>query len=366
MPYFLSYSSIYIWITSILCVGYAIKILSETNYQLLSKKQNFPQTLFLGILLTFYIGFRPIEGGDNWNYAARFKAISQLPYLDLNSFVDSDGDWMFDYLMKVISSFGSINDFFFLIAIIYVGGHLWACHNIVPTNPYAAFLMCLSSFSFMAFGNNGIRNGAACAIILIAIALILENGIKYKFFAICLCLLAITIHKSATLPAIMMFISILVKDFRFIIVIWGACIIISLIKGPAIANLLLGFGFDDRLDSYINSALDNNTMSQFSKTGFRWDFLLYSSIPIILGYYTIVKKKIESRKYLLLLNTYCLCNAFWALVIYAAFSNRFAYLSWFMYPFVLTYPLLTLNIFNNQASKFSIALTANLLLYLLI
>ena len=42
--------------------------------------------------------------------------------------------------------------------------------------------------------------------------------------------------------------------------------------------------------------------------------------------------------YARLVNTYLLANAVWVLAIHASFSNRFAYLSWFMMPWVLLYP----------------------------
>ena len=42
--------------------------------------------------------------------------------------------------------------------------------------------------------------------------------------------------------------------------------------------------------------------------------------------------------YASLVNAYLLTNALWVLVIHASFSNRFAYLSWFMMPWVLLYP----------------------------
>ena len=38
---------------------------------------------------------------------------------------------------------------------------------------------------------------------------------------------------------------------------------------------------------------------------------------------------------------YILANTFWILVIRANFSDRFAYLSWFIYSAVLIYPLVT-------------------------
>ena len=39
------------------------------------------------------------------------------------------------------------------------------------------------------------------------------------------------------------------------------------------------------------------------------------------------------------------------MVIRSAFSNRFAYLSWFMYPTVVAYPLIYLPLWEDQDRK---------------
>ena len=110
------------------------------------------------------------------------------------------------------------------------------------------------------------------------------------------------------------------------------------------ADVFIGLGFDDRVTTYLTT-LDSE---KFTKTGFRWDFLIYSMMPILLGYYIIVKRNIYDKPYIILLNTYIIANAFWVMIIRANYSNRFAYLSWFMYAVVLLYPLLRLNIWSNR------------------
>jgi hypothetical protein len=116
-------------------------------------------------------------------------------------------------------------------------------------------------------------------------------------------------------------------------------------------------GFDDRLSEYINAEIDEGT---FSSVGFRWDFLLYSSMPLILGYYLLFKKKVYDKTYLFILGTYILANSFWIMVIRAEYSNRFAYLSWFMYPLVISYPLTRLRIWpKTQGEKTAIILAAH-------
>ena len=44
------------------------------------------------------------------------------------------------------------------------------------------------------------------------------------------------------------------------------------------------------------------------------------------------------------------------MVIRSSFSNRFAYLSWFIYPVVMAYPLLRMNIWKDQDRKTALIL----------
>ena len=57
-------------------------------------------------------------------------------------------------------------------------------------------------------------------------------------------------------------------------------------------------------------------------------------------------------------NTYILANSFWIMVIRASYSNRFAYLSWFLYPLVFAYPLSRMNIWEKQERKTAFILLA--------
>ena len=64
--------------------------------------------------------------------------------------------------------------------------------------------------------------------------------------------------------------------------------------------------------------------------------------------------------YSYLLNSYILCNSFWVMMIRASYSNRFAYLSWFLYPVVLAYPLLKFPVFEtNNKQKVALILLAH-------
>ncbi|MBA4135207.1 MAG: hypothetical protein C0525_10825, partial [Flavobacterium sp.] len=93
---------------------------------------------------------------------------------------------------------------------------------------------------------------------------------------------------------------------------------------------------------------DEEILEEFSAVGFRWDFLLYSISGVFTGLYFIFKKEFEDEFYKRLINLYLMTNAFWILVIRANFSNRFAYLSWFLLGVVIIYPFLKRVFFKEQ------------------
>ena len=54
-----------------------------------------------------------------------------------------------------------------------------------------------------------------------------------------------------------------------------------------------------------------------------------------------------------LLNLYLCTNGVWMLCMYANFTNRIAYLSWFLYPIVLIYPFLNEELGPQRYRQFS-------------
>ena len=210
---------------------------------------------------------------------------------------------------------------------------------------------------FFTYGVNGIRNGLACSLMLLAFSYI--NGkTREKVVAGILSFAAYNIHHSTALPILCMVVSLYYRNTKMIYLFWLGSIVISAVASSFVESIFTGLGFDDRLDGYLHNMEDDY---MFSHTGFRWDFLLYSAMPMWLGWYVVLKRKIFNSQYLLLLHTYVLANAFWVMLIRASYSNRFAYLSWFMYPVVLAYPLLTLPIWKDQGKKVGMILVGHIL-----
>ena len=123
--------------------------------------------------------------------------------------------------------------------------------------------------------------------------------------------------------------------------LWIACFVIAAFHINYFQNLfvMVGSDVDDKILDYLGEDL-NSFQGARLKGGLRIDFILYSFIPILIGWIALFKKRIQSGRYTFLLNLYTFINAIWMLCMYALFTNRIAYLSWLMYPVVLIYPFL--------------------------
>lgn len=310
----------------------------DNSFQKTGSTQLFPVLLCLG--LTFWMGFRPVSGafGDTVNYALEYATMDAQ-----HISIDWSKEWIWGLLMNGCKAAGfNVNVFFTIIAAGYVLSAYWAVSRFMPTDPVLGVVFLLNALMFFPFGVNGLRNGLACHLLLLGASFLLDDkwviGVLVFF-------VAFGIHRSTLLPIAAIFSGVfLIRDMRFALVFWFVSILISLVAGGPITNFFANLGFDDRMTLYATYS----DMSEFSKTGFRWDFLLYSAFPIAMAWYVCLYKKIQDNWYNVVCTAYCLCNAFWIMVIRSAFSNRFAYLSWFLYPIVIAYPLVNMPIRDDQ------------------
>lgn len=299
---------------------------------------NWVWALAICAIYAFWLGNRPQSGvfGDTGMYAHSFRMMQA-------GFTPTDeGEWVWNQIMYWCAQRMGPNQFLTIIELGYFGFTFWACKRLTSNNVLVSLLFVMGAFSFYTYGINGIRNGLACAMTLTALSYS-QGGLSNKIIAGFLAFAAFNIHHSSGLPILMAVISLFfIRSFKWAYTFWILSTIISLVAGDALTSLFAGMGFDDRL-SYLTAEKEEGL---FSHTGFRWDFLIYSIMPLLLGYYVVIRRGIRNKIYEFLLNTYTLSNAFWVMVNQANYSNRFAYLSWFMYPLVLAYPLLKMNIWG--------------------
>lgn len=309
---------------------------------------------FISFIVAVGIGIRPISGyyfGDMPYYANMYKLFNGALF-DINL----QEEWFWDSL-KAIGHLLHLTteNYFVFIALLYTSTAFATMRILIPKKPLTSLVLVGASLMFFSFATNGIRNGLACHFTMLAFALYLKDQ---KIIGILLAFLAYGIHHSVGVPIVAFALSLLVyKRPQWAIYLWTLSIVASLLLGNSLTSFIEQLSFDERLSHYTNVE-QGGVGIQFSSYGFRWDFLLYSAMPIALGYYSIVKKRITDNWYSVLFSTYCFANAFWVIFIRAAFSNRFAYLSWFLYPVLIAYPLFMLKIWHNQDKNIGLIIIA--------
>lgn len=283
------------------------------------------QLILLTLFLIVAIGLRPISWvfADMWNYHQDYQFLLGDTYdygFDTNNF-------LFDNMLPFFATNGIPEEFYFLlIATIYFGCMAWACAKIFPRDALLAFVVYLGAFSTFSFGTNGIKAGAAASIFLLALAYR-----EKKWMAILFLWLSLGFHHSMLAPIVAYVIANFYKDSKYYLWAWIVCLLLSAAHVTFFMSLFSGFT-DEQGAGYLSLSTEKTV------SGFRPDFILYSAVPIFIGYNLIKKQYVVSEFYNFLWCTYTMTNCVFLLCIYGDYINRIAYLSWLMYPIVLLYP----------------------------
>lgn len=280
----------------------------------------------VGGLTVLFLGTRPIDSTfvDMTTYASSFR-ITQGTGKDFFS------DWGFNLFNSFFAGFTTEEVFFLACAAVYVVPLMFAMRRIHGPWAYAAFLAFAGGFSFYTYGVNGIRNGMSTSLLIAAFAFW-----DRKLLMVLLMVAAEGMHKSALLPIVAFLVAGFYSQPWLYGAIWAGALGMSAFAGESLSNVLIGMtalGDDERLASYTSGAGFGA-----DKGGFRPDFVLYSIVPVIIAWVLAGPAVKKDRFYRRMVCTYLLANSFWLVVMYAAFSNRFAYLSWFMMPWIVIYP----------------------------
>jgi len=315
--------------------------LLHTHVLNINDKKNIGYINFMGysilFLLIIYIGLRPVSGRyftDMDTYARIYESYANGGEILLQT------DVVFQQFMKICSSFLSTNNFFLLCAFLYIFPLYIVSKNFFKAYWFYAFFMFVVSFQFWTYGVNGIRNGMATSFFLLAISFREKKVLLVLFFII-----SYLFHQTMILPILAYILTVFYNKPKTYLIVWLIAIPLSIALGGFWENLFANMGFaDERLSGYLIGEKDD----AFTNSGFRYDFLIYSASAVFTGWYFIFKKKYEDATYYQLFNIYLTTNAFWILIIRANFSNRFAYLSWFMMALIVIYPFIKKRFFKTQ------------------
>lgn len=302
------------------------------------KSKNTIGTFLLALFMVMFIGFRPASSAfvDMMNYITFYHAFHEGSVFVFDKEAEN---LLFDNYFAWVGSMDLGTTFFFVsIAAIYFICTYIACRRMFPQDTLAAFLVFLAALSTFSYGTNGIKAGAAAAIFLMALS-------YRKNLKICIPLILVSwgFHHSMIMTVVAFALTLVYKNSKVYFAGWCFCLLIAMAHITFFQELFAGILSDSGDSSGANylNAVDNEWGG---KTGFRIDFVIYSTMPILVGYWAVYKKRLQlSKIYTCLLNLYMTLNGTWMLCMYANFTNRIAYLSWFLYPIVLIYPFLNEN-----------------------
>ena len=327
-----------------------LSLITYNQYSQMSTLQSYGggrhnvNTFILALIIAVFIGLRPVSGRyfvDMANYYQYYWTFydGATFYFDLET-----DNLVFDNLLAWWGSMrlGSTS-FFFCIAVIYFISAFLGIRRLFPNDTWAAFLVFLAAFSTFSYGTNGIKAGAAASLFIWAMGY--RENLK---ICIPLILLSWGFHHSMQLPVAAFILTLFFKNPKWYFYGWVICFILSFAHVSYFANLFASMT-DESGAGYLAGGHDDGT-----KGGFRIDFILYSAMPVLVGYWALYKKHVKmSGLYKDLLNLYLCTNGVWMLCMYANFTNRIAYLSWFLYPIVLIYPFLNEDLGPRRYRQFS-------------
>ena len=353
------YSTVYYFVFLVLVWGTVLYYIGSRGQKILNSEGSPMQgvALLLTVIVIIFLGLRPVARvfGDMGLYAMNYENTVGKNFIPIRL----GTEWLWDNLAVLCKVLGfNVNEYFLIIEFGYLGLMFICSMLLMRKNLWLAMLFFLMSFQTYTFGTNGLRNGLACSIELVALSLMIDSKAR-RVFGVLLMFCALGIHRSTILPSLAAIITLyFVRDTKTAIRFWLLSIVISLLAGPYVEQLMVAIGFDNRVETYYSNQFKEDIQAHFSHTGFRWDFLLYSSVPVLMIWYVTRYRKFTDIAFTMFSNAYLLSNAFWVMVIRASYSNRFAYLSWFIYPVIIAYPLLRMNLWKDQDRRTSIILFA--------
>ena len=305
--------------------------LLQYDNQAVYKSGKTANILLISCIFIFFIGLRPVDMVfvDMFDTAYYYKVFY---WGKAFHFTWKTDNFLFDNLFYYLASKKCPIDYFFLlIASIYFGGIAVACRKLFPDDTLLCFVVYLGAFSTFTYGTNGIKAGSAASIFLVALAY--KENLK-----VCVPLLWVSLgfHHAMLAPIAAFVISFFFAKPKYCLYGWLICLFLAVTHITALMEFFSGY-VDEHGAGYLNTNVKNTVLYV---SGFRPDFILYSAVPIFLGYYYIQKEKIISDTYNFLWCVYTLTNCVFLLCTYGTFINRIAYLSWLMLPFVLLYPVL--------------------------
>ena len=290
------------------------------------------------ILVVYMLTLVFVESNDKPTYLES--------YLDAENYYGSyDRELLWGKLQLFLSSFLMKNELLYWLfyTFFYCVAYYLVARKYFPFQYAGYFVLCvIGCMGFVSYGSNTIRAGFGIALLLMAFCT------EKRLFKVLLLIAAVGCNMPMVIPVAGFLIArYLIRKERWCEIIWLVFLLISAVTSVVSDIMTLASGLDARAAEFVE-----NDGSDMYNAGFRIDFVLYSFIPVVFAKYNLKHLMVDLPIYNNVYRAYLLINALWLLLIRVAFSDRFAYLSWFMIPFLLMYPVLNGYLENQHPQRY--------------
>lgn len=331
------YSLVYMLIIIAFAIPVCAKYLAYADSRINADfKEPILKSLVFTTVIVVYVAMRPnspvfSDGPGYWagilDHRWEYWSLEEVSY-----------QFATQYLMSFLSSMHIHPRIgFFVFAIINYGFAWIAMRKMFPKDTLLAMIVYCGAFCTFGGAVNGIKNGMALSLFLCALAW-RDNWKYYVPFL----LLSFGFHHSMQLSIVAFIVCKLYKNTKSYYFAWFIGLILAAAHVTYFQTLFAGYT-DEQGQAYLITNQDSWV------TGFRPDFILYSTAPLFIGWWVMKKRKIQMHdEYKFNLNVYLVMNTIWLLCMYSAYTNRIAALSWAIFPILLLYPFLKIQIDKKQ------------------
>lgn len=292
--------------------------------------------ILLGVVATYFVGTRgEAVGSDTATYFQFFD------YVNFGSDLEASFSRIeigFYWLTKIIGYFTDSKELYLSIifAIQFVGITSALSKKSEIFKPYLFMALIWLSFPFFySISLNVIRQGLAFVFVIYAIDLKLQNK---KYTPYMLLLLGGLFHYATFLY----FIGFIVVDLRLrykqLLFIWFVMASVSffgLIDKIILFLLERAVGLDPYFSTYLNSSIDESYVK-----GFRFDFFIFSALPIFYNYVLMRYGNENNEELSLIFKLYLSMNILYWCFTGFPFNDRFAIASWLLMPLMIDFNFL--------------------------
>ena len=282
-------------------------------------------TISFGLYTVFYIGNRDYEiGVDTGNYKYAFDLIKFQESLEIKK------DPLYDAISYFFAKHIDFQSLLIFCSFLYIFCALFGLKKIFKQNYYLPFTVFLITPYFFQFGINVMRNGVAASIFLVALGYYYTNDKKWKIIATLL--FSMFFHISMIVPLLFFLITKYIKKTEYLFVAWLFSIVLAVLK-MNIAIVVADFisTFTIRVGNYAQNVGEKSSWS---------NFLIFGAFPVLFAVYNIFVLKYANIFYKRLINAYILTHIPYIILIDTEYALRFGYLSEFMMPVLLLFPLM--------------------------